>query len=115
MQFFEAAEFGFEAEEVDGENLDYEEGDHQGNYAGYAVVAEEEDDEERGENGGGAAEGVAEAEGAHADIGGEEFGDVDGEEQGDEDVDADDEKEAGEGQEAGITDEGIDAAEEDGE
>ena len=113
MQFFEAAEFGFEAEEVDGEDLDYEKGDHQGDYAAYAVGAEEEDYEERREDGGGAAEGVAEAESAHADVGGEEFGDVDGEEQGDEDVDTDDKEKAGEGKQAGIADEWIDAAEED--
>ncbi len=94
--------------------MDYEKGDHQGDYAAYAVGAEEEDYEERRENGGGAAQRVAEAEGTHADIGGEEFGDVDGEEQGDEDVDTDDEEKAGEGKQAGIADEGVDAAEEDG-
>ena len=113
LQFFEAAEFWFDAEEVDGEDLDEEEGDHEGDNAGDAVGAEEEDDEEWGEDGGGTAEGVAEAEGAHANVGGEEFGDVDGEEQGDEDVDADDEEETGEGKQAGIADERIDAAEKD--
>src|ERR1700720_4616350 len=115
LHFFEAAEFGFDAEEVDGEDLDYEQGDHQGDYAGYAVGAEEEDDEERSEDGGGTADGVAQAEGAHPDIGGEQFGDVDGEEQGDEDVDADDEEKTGERKPARIANEGIDAAEEDGE
>ena len=80
---------------MDGEDLDEEEGDHQGDYAGDAVGAEEKDDQERREDGGGAAKSVAEAEGAHADVGGEEFGNVDSEEQGDEDVDADDEQEAG--------------------
>src|SRR5579864_6735171 len=94
LEVFEAAELGFEAEEVDGKDLDYKEGDHQGDYAGYAVRAEEEDYEERGEDGGGTANGVAEAESAHADVGGKEFGDVDGEEQGDQNVDADDEEKA---------------------
>ena len=114
LHFFEAAEFGFDAEEVDGEDLDYEEGDHQGDYAGYAPGAEEEDYEERSEDSGGTAYGVAQAEGAHADIGGEELRDVDGEEQGDKDVDADDEEKTGEGKQAGIADRGVDAAEEDG-
>ena len=95
--------------------MDDEEGDHQGDYAGYTVGAEEEDYEERSEDGGGAAEGVAEPEGAHTDVGGEEFRDVDGEEQGDEDVDADDEEKTGERKQAGIADEGVDTAEEDGE
>jgi hypothetical protein len=114
-KIFKAAEFGLEAEEVDDGDLDQEEGDHEGDYPGDAVGAEEEDDEERREDGGGAAQCVAKAEGAHADVGGEKFGDVNGEEQGDEDVDANDEEKTGEGKQSWIADEGVDAAEEDGE
>src|SRR6266700_7880626 len=112
---FEPTHSRLNSEEEYDRDLHDQEADHKTQNAADAVVSKQRDHQERRKNGRATAKRIANSSGAHSNVGGKQFGDVNGEEKRYLHVDRDHQQETCDRQENRILDERIDSAKEDGQ